>query len=69
MQVTSKPALGKRVRYYHSQLDMICHELPEISLNDGSHTIILSTHGENDADVPEELVKFLKFVGAGLEER
>lgn len=105
MQIAVKPALGKRARYYHSQLDMemlgtgqeyreladsyvificdydpfgkrlyrytwdmICHEDASIALQDGTHTIFLSTCGENDADVPEELVKFLKFVGAGLEE-
>ncbi len=105
MQVVQKPALGKRTRYYHSQLDMemlragksyselsdayvificdydpfgkrlyrytwdmICKECPELNLDDGSHTIILSTHGENDEEVPAELAKFLKFVGANLEE-
>lgn len=101
MQIASKPALGKRARYYHSQLDMemletgqeyqeladsyvificdydpfgkrlyrytwdmVCQEDASVMLQDGSHTIFLSTCGENDADVPEELVKFLKFVGA-----
>ena len=105
MQVTEKPALGKRTRYYHSQLDMeiletgkdyrqlpdtyvificdydpfgarkyrytwetICREKPTISLQEGRHTIIFSTCGENDEEVPGELVKFLKYVGAGLEE-
>ena len=105
MQIAVKPALGKRARYYHSQLDMemlqtgqeyreladsyvificdydpfgkrlyrytwdmVCHEDSGVALQDGMHTIFLSTCGENDADVPGELVKFLKFVGAGLEE-
>ena len=105
MQVAVKPALGKRARYYHSQLDMemletggeygeladayvificdydpfgrglyrytwdvTCREEPDLKLDDGSHTIILSTKGENDGEVPEALVKFLKFVGAGLDE-
>ena len=105
MQVSAKLALGKRTRYYHSQLDMemletgkdyqelvdayvificdydpfgkrlyrytwdmICREVPELELLDGSHTIILSTCGENDSEVSGELVKFLKFVGAGLDE-
>ena len=105
MQVSAKPALGKRTRYYHSQLDMemleagrdyreladayvificdydpfgkrlyrytwdmICREVPEVELLDGSHTIILSTCGENDSEVSKALVKFLKFVGAGLDE-
>jgi predicted transposase/invertase (TIGR01784 family) len=105
MQVAVKPALGKRARYYHSQLDMemletggeyreladayvificdydpfgrglyrytwdvTCREEPDLKLDDGRHTIILSTKGENDGEVPEALVKFLKFVGAGLDE-
>jgi len=105
MQVSAKPALGKRARYYHSQLDMemleagrdyreladayvificdydpfgkrlyrytwdmICREVPEVELLDGSHTIILSTCGENDSEVSDALVKFLKYVGAGLNE-
>lgn len=33
---------------------------------DGSHTVCLSTCGENDEEVPEELVKFLKYVGTDL---
>lgn len=36
--------------------------------NDGRHTLFLSTKGNNDADEPAELVKFLKFVGASIEE-
>ena len=42
----------------------ICEEVPELKLDDGSHTIFLSTQGTNEHEVPEELVKFLKFVGA-----
>jgi len=105
MQVAVKPALGRRTRYYHSQLDMellekgaeyqeladvyvificdydpfgkelyrytwdtICREDKNINICDGRHTIILSTCGKNDAEVPEALVKFLKFVGAGPSE-
>ena len=104
MQVVAKPALGKRARYYHSQLDMEmlevgheyrdlahvyvificdydpfgdglyrydwemeCKQNPELNLDDGVHTIILSTQGRNDEAVPEELVKFLKYVGADLD--
>ena len=33
---------------------------------DGAHTVCLSTCGDNDEEVPEELVKFLKYVGADL---
>ena len=105
MQVAMKPALGKRARYYHSQLDMdmlkagadyreladayvificdydpfgeglyrytwkmICQKRPELDLQDGIHTIILNTKGCNDQEEPQELVQFLRFVGAGLEE-
>ena len=105
MQIAAKPALGRRARYYHSQLDMemlqsgqeyreladsyvificdydpfgkklyrytwdmVCQEMEGVALQDGTHTIFLSTCGENDADVPEELVKFLKFVGADPEQ-
>ncbi|MBQ8558372.1 MAG: Rpn family recombination-promoting nuclease/putative transposase [Tyzzerella sp.] len=101
MQVLQKPALQKRTRYYHGQIDMeilltgvgyeelpdtyvificdfdpfhkgkyrytkqtICKEVPELEMDDGAHTIFLSTKGTNEGEVPEELVKFLKFVGA-----
>ena len=37
-------------------------------LNDGSHTIILSTKGENESEVSEELVNFLKYVGQEADE-
>lgn len=32
--------------------------------DDGAHTIYLSTKGKNESEVPEQLVKFLQFVGA-----
>ena len=53
MQVASKPELGKRTRYYHSQIDM---------------ELLLSTSGNNDWEVSGELVKFLNFVKADLSE-
>ena len=34
----------------------------------GRKSIFLSTKGENEDEVSEELVKFLKFVGAKLED-
>lgn len=37
------------------------------TVEDGSVTVFLSTYGENDDEVPESLVKFLKFVKADLE--
>nr|WP_297874179.1 Rpn family recombination-promoting nuclease/putative transposase [uncultured Blautia sp.] len=105
MQVKKKTALGKRSRYYHSQMVMEalasgedyetmpdtfvifvcdfdpfgehlycytfgneCRENKNVKLDDGSYTIFLSTRGENEEEVPAELVRFLKFVTADLEE-
>nr|WP_297933538.1 Rpn family recombination-promoting nuclease/putative transposase [uncultured Blautia sp.] len=105
MQVRKKKALGKRSRYYHSQMVMEllangedyetlpetfvifvcdfdpfeehlycytfgneCRENTKVKLDDGSCTIFLSTKGENEEEVPPELVRFLKFVTADLEE-
>ncbi len=101
MQVLPRPALQKRIRYYHGQIDMevlltgvsyeelpdtyvificdfdpfgmgkyrytkkaICEEAPELEMDDGAYTIFLSTKGTNEVEVSEDLVKFLKFVGA-----
>lgn len=44
----------------------ICEELPTMSMEDGAHTIFLSTKGTNESEVPLELVRFLKFVAAPL---
>ena len=105
MQMKKKTALGKRSRYYHSQMVMEaltsgedyetmpdtfvifvcdfdpfgehlycytfgneCRENKNVKLDDGSYTIFLSTRGENEEEVPAELVRFLKFVTADLEE-
>ena len=105
MQVRRKKALGKRSRYYHSQIVMealesgedydtlpatfvifvcdfdpfdkkrycytfrnICEEDPNVKLEDDSCTIFLSTKGENEDEVSQELVRFLKFVTADLKE-
>lgn len=105
MQVKKKAALGKRSRYYHSQMVMEalesgedyetlpdtfvificdfdpfdqklycytfqneCRENKSVKLGDGSCTIFLSTRGENEEEVPPELVRFLKFVTADLKE-
>ena len=35
---------------------------------DGNHTVFLNTKGENGDEVPKPLVRFLKFVAAGLNE-
>lgn len=45
-----------------------CRENKNVKLDDGSYTIFLSTRGENEEEVPAELVRFLKFVTADLEE-
>lgn len=105
MQVKKKAALGKRSRYYHSQMVMEalesgedyetlpdtfvificdfdpfdqklycytfrneCRENKSVKLDDGICTIFLSTKGENEEEVPPELVRFLKFVTADLKE-
>lgn len=99
MQVLQKPAIEKRSRYYHSQMDMeflrsgeeyaklpnsyvificdydpfgrkkycytfqsMCREEHDLVLQDGRTSIFLSTNGENDHEIPKELVKFLQFV-------
>ena len=49
---------------YRYTKQSICKEVPELAMGDGAHTIFLSTKGTNDEEVPEELVKLLKFVGA-----
>ena len=36
--------------------------------SDGSHTVFLSTVGENENEVSDSLVNFLKYAGAGFEE-
>lgn len=105
MQISRKPALGRRGRYYQRQVDMemllagssydllpdsyvvficdfdpfgekryrytfenCCKETDKAELKDGRSIILLSTRGENDSGVPEELVNFLKFVKADLKE-
>lgn len=56
-----------REKYCYT-FEMRCSENAKIELKDGSWTIFLSTCGKNDNEVPETLVKFLKFVKADLEE-
>ncbi|MBS4979779.1 MAG: Rpn family recombination-promoting nuclease/putative transposase [Lachnospiraceae bacterium] len=105
MQVLKKPALGKRSRYYQSQMDMElllsgadygqlpntyiificdfdpfgqkkycytfqnqCEESKKSKLEDGRCIIFLSTCGENEDEVPKELVSFLNFVRADVGE-
>ena len=59
------PFYRKKYRY---TFDMPCREDGDVALEDGSHTVFLSTCGENEDEVPAELVKFLKYVKAGLKE-
>lgn len=46
----------------------IIEEDKEYNYDDGSYTVFLSTVGTNEDEVSKNLVKFLKYVGAGLEE-
>ena len=99
MQVQKKPNLGKRSRYYQSQMDMEmllagedyaelpntyvificdfdpigenkyrytfrakCEELPEMNLEDGRTIVFLNTHGQNESEVPKELVTLLHYI-------
>lgn len=105
MQARRQADLGKRSRYYHSQIDVEClekglpyEELPNTfvificdfdpfgcglyyysfqnecqedtraKLCDGNKTIFLSKKGKNKEQMPQSLVKFLKFVEADLAE-
>lgn len=45
-----------------------CKEVDFLGLNDGSRSVFLNTHGNNEEEVPKELVKFLKFMKADLED-
>ena len=56
---------GKRKYCY--TFENCCLEDYSLKLQDGSVSIFLSTKGKNDAEVSEELVKFLKYVGATAE--
>ena len=56
--------LGK----YRYTMKKVCAEESSFLMEDGAHTIFLSTHGKNPKEVPQELVNFLKYVGAPLSE-
>lgn len=53
---------------YRYTFENLCREKRELALGDGCWTVYLSTCGRNDDEVPESLVKFLKYVKADLEE-
>ena len=52
---------------YRYTFQSICRETRQADLKDGRTTIFLSTHGENEEEITEELVKFLKFVKSDAE--
>ena len=56
--------LGQR-KYRYTQ-KKICKEDPKLSMDDGAHTIFLSTVGTNEDEVSPDLVRFLKYVGTPL---
>ena len=56
--------LGK---YKYTRRQVIEEDLT-YNYDDGSYTVFLSTVGTNEDEVSQELVKFLKYVGAELEE-
>ena len=51
---------------YCYTFDQVCKEDGSVLLEDGSHTLFFSTYGRNEDEVPEALVKFLKYVKADL---
>ena len=53
---------------YRYTFQMECQESREVSLHDRRNIVFLSTEGQNDGEVPEELVYFLKFVKADINE-
>ena len=54
-------------RYLYS-FENRCEQDAFLSLQDGGKIIFLSTAGKNEEEVPEKLVRFLKFVKADAEE-
>ena len=56
--------LGK---YKYTRRQVIEEDLT-YNYDDGSYTVFLSTVGTNESEVSQDLVKFLKYVGAELEE-
>ena len=50
-------------RKYRYTFEEICRETNK-SLQNGRHTIFLSTKGTNQSEVPEELVELLHYIGA-----
>lgn len=59
------PFMLKKYRY---TVKHVLVEDEKFTYQDGSHTVFLSTKGENDSEVPGPLVRFMKFVAASLGE-
>ncbi|MDD5832879.1 MAG: Rpn family recombination-promoting nuclease/putative transposase [Clostridiales bacterium] len=53
---------------YVYTIQSCCEETDYSPYNDGIHTILLSTKGENESEIPSEILKFLKFVSADLKD-
>ena len=53
---------------YRYTFRVACREAENVLLKDGRYIVFLNTCGENEEDVPKELVSFLKFVHADLKE-
>ena len=56
-----------QTRYRYTFISQ-CQEDPDIDIDDGVHTIILSNKGTNDEEIPAELLSFLQFTNKALEE-
>lgn len=52
---------------YMYSFESCCIQDGKLFFEDGTHTICLSTYGENEEEVPKELVKFLRYVKADLD--
>ena len=53
---------------YRYTVKSVLEEEIEYSYIDGQHTIFLNTKGTNESEVPKQLVNFLHFMGASLQE-
>ena len=56
------------LKKYRYTMKKVCKEETKFLMEDGAHTIFLSTKGKNENEVPKELVNFLKYVEAPLSE-
>lgn len=56
-----------RGKYCYS-FENLCVEDKELSMQDGAKSIFLNTRGKNNDEVPTEMIAFLNFVKADLEE-